>query len=136
VSYYNFNVLNVSGEHVGSQSRGRQSDWDSCGSIHQEQPLIPCTSGSKLKDFTLYKGSPELQVPSAEEAEEVESPPKELPPDSVTANLDGFDVLPTQACLDNNTPLHSVDLEGMFYCTSIFDDLATYGLILVHVHSF
>jgi hypothetical protein len=136
VSYYNFNVLNVSGEHVGSQSRGRQSDWDSCGSIHQEQPLIPYTSGSKLKDFTLYKGSPELQVPSAEEAEEVESPPKELPLDSVTANLDGYDVLPTRVYLDNNTPLHSVDLEGMFYCTSIFDDLTAYGLTLVHVHNF
>jgi hypothetical protein len=86
-----------------------------------------------LKDFTLYKGCPKLQVPSAEEAE---SPPKELPPDSVTANLDGSNVFPIQACLDNNTPLHSVDLEGMFYRTSIFDDLTACGLILVHVHSF
>jgi hypothetical protein len=89
-----------------------------------------------LKDFTLYKGSPELQVPSAEEAEEVESPPKELPLDSVTANLDGSDVFPTQAYLDNNTVLHSVDLEGMFYRTSIFDDLTACGLTLVHVHNF
>jgi hypothetical protein len=88
-----------------------------------------------LKDFILYKGSLKLQVPSAEEAEEVQSPPKELPPNSVTTNLDGSDVLPTQACLDNNTSLHLVDLEGMFYRTSIFDDLVACGLILVHVHS-
>jgi hypothetical protein len=136
LSYHDFNVLNVLGDRAGSRSRGRQSDWDSCGSIHQEQLLIPCTSGSKLKDFTLYNGSPELQVPSAEEVEEVESPPKELPPHSITANLDGSDVLPAEACCDNNTPQHSVDLEGMFYRTCIFDDLAACGLTLVHVHSF
>ena len=128
LSYKDLNIFNVSGECLGSRSRGRQSDWDSSGSIHQEQLLIPCTSGSKLKDFALFNGSLELQVPLAAEAEEVESPPKELPPHIVTANLDGSDVLRAEAYLDNNTIQNSVDLEGMFCCSSISHNLCACGL--------
>ena len=128
LSYQDLNIFNVLGECLGSRSRGRQSDWDSCGSIHQEQLLIPCTSGSKLKDSTLFYGSLELQVPSVEEVEKVESPPKELLPHSVIANLDGSDVLQTEACFDNNKVQHSVDLEGMLCYSSIFHDLCACGL--------
>ena len=67
-------------------------------------------------------------MPSAEEVEEVESPPKELPPHSVIENLDGSDVLRAEACLDNNTIQHSVDLEGMLCHSSIFHDLRACGL--------
>ena len=125
-------VLNVC---TGSQSRGRQSDKDSCGSIHQEQLLIPCSSGSKLKDLGLFNGSPKIQVPSTEEAE-VESPPKELPPLSVTANPNGCDVLSVGAYLHNQRRLHLSDLEGLFNRTSFSEYLVAYGLTLVHVHSF
>ena len=67
-------------------------------------------------------------MPSAAEAEEVEPPPKELPPHSVIANLDGSNVLRAEACLDNNTVQNSVDLEGMLCHSSISHDLCACGL--------
>ena len=125
-------MLNVC---TGSRSRGKQSDRDSCGSIHQEQLLIPCSSGSKLKDLGLFNGSPKVQVPSTKEAE-VESPQKKLPPLCVTASPDGCDVLSVGACLHKQPILHLSDLEGLFNRTSFSNYLAAYGLTLVHVHSF
>ena len=88
-------MLNVC---TGSRSRGKHSDRDSCGSIQQEQLLIPCSSGSKLKDMGLFNGSLRVQVPSTEEPE-VESSPKDLPPLRITGNPDGSDVVSVGVCL-------------------------------------
>ena len=125
-------MLNVC---TGSRSSGKHSDRDSCGSIQQEQLLIPCSSGSKLKDMGLFNGSLRVQVPSTEEPE-VEWPPKDLPPLRITGNPDGCDVLSLGACLHKQTTLRFSDFEGLFGRTSFSDYVATSGLPLVHVHSF
>jgi hypothetical protein len=67
---------------LGSQPKGKQSDWGSSGCTYQAQQVPPCTAGSVLKDGTLSNqqgNEPKVGSvgdPTVEEIDEVDSPVK------------------------------------------------------------
>jgi hypothetical protein len=69
---------------AGSQSRGKNSEWGSTGSMYLTQPSQPCASADKAKNYLMPEDpvvagiAPEK--PIFEETEEVNSPEKRLLP--------------------------------------------------------
>jgi hypothetical protein len=69
---------------LGSQSRGRLSDWGSSGSIYQEQALLTSTSGGVMHEVTpsnVTFSQPEamMEAPNVQGCDEVNSLVKKRP---------------------------------------------------------
>jgi hypothetical protein len=84
-----------------SQSRGKNYEWDSTGSMYQAQPSQSCASTDKAKNYLMLEDptSPTIagvapEKPRFEETEEVNSPKKRLLPRNKDQNL-GEPVVPS-----------------------------------------
>jgi hypothetical protein len=66
---------------LGSQSRGRNSDWDSSGSINLAQPQVPSISSRRLKkgtssDVPAVNPEASIEYVAGNVGDEVNSPAK------------------------------------------------------------